>query len=105
MFQSLQPGAAYSAEENVLLPLQYQGRVKNMQAMAVEALEMVGLSGRLRHNPAEMSGGEKQRVAICARPGDQPAIILQMNPPVTWIALRQADYGVILQHITGRAAR
>jgi putative ABC transport system ATP-binding protein len=65
VFQSynLLPGT--SAVENVATPLLYQGvGRKERLRRAGEALERLGLGGRLTHEPSELSGGEQQRVAL-----------------------------------------
>jgi putative ABC transport system ATP-binding protein len=67
--------------ENVMLPLRYQGlekRERRERALAV--LEQVSLTGRIRHYPAELSGGEKQRAAIARAVAANPKIVLADEP-------------------------
>ncbi|HAJ33443.1 MAG TPA: macrolide ABC transporter ATP-binding protein [Candidatus Atribacteria bacterium] len=66
---------------NVELPLTYsRARPKNVKALAIQALEEVGLSNRLNHRPNEISGGENQRVAIARALVNHPSIILADEP-------------------------
>ena len=66
-----------TARENVELPLIYRGvGRKEREALALDALETVGLSHRIDHKPNEMSGGQQQRVAI--------ARAIAARPPVIW---------------------
>ena len=67
--------------ENVELPLIYQGIDPiDRRDMALEALERVGLSGRVKHHPTEMSGGQQQRVAIARAIATHPPIIMADEP-------------------------
>ena len=67
--------------ENVELPLIYLGvNMDDLREMALEALERVGLAGRVKHKPTEMSGGQQQRVAIARAIATHPPIIMADEP-------------------------
>lgn len=79
VFQNFHLIPTMTALENVAVPLELAGR-KDAFAAAARALEAVGLSGRLRHYPGQMSGGEQQRAAIARAFAADPAIILADEP-------------------------
>ncbi len=67
--------------ENVLIAtLPGTGAGKEEETRAKELLDRVGLSERLTHKPAQLSGGEKQRVAVCRALINRPALLLADEP-------------------------
>ena len=68
-----------TALSNVELPLVYSGSLQKRKR-AMEALERVGLGGRARHKPTELSGGEQQRVAMARALINNPSLILADEP-------------------------
>ncbi len=81
IFQGFNLIANLTAFENVELPLIYRGVGKReRKELALESLDMVGLSNRIGHKPSQMSGGQQQRVAIARAIAAKPPVILADQP-------------------------
>ena len=77
VFQRFYLMPALTAADNVALPMAEAGVAKQERRMrALELLRYVGLDGRARHRPSQLSGGEQQRVAIARAMANAPAVVL-----------------------------
>ncbi|MFX1536609.1 MAG: ABC transporter ATP-binding protein [Promethearchaeota archaeon] len=81
IFQSWELIPTLTAIENVELPL-YPSKIPSdkIQKRAMRLLKMVGLANRIEHYPAELSGGEQQRVGIARALVTSPAVIFADEP-------------------------
>ena len=71
----------FSSRENIDLPQLANGfSSKDAQRRSNELLDLVNLTNRSNHRPAELSGGEQQRIAICRALANKPKIILADEP-------------------------
>lgn len=81
VFQFHQLLPEFTALENVMIPAFIAGvGQKEAAASALELLEFMGLTDRAGHKPNELSGGEKQRVAVARALINHPAVILADEP-------------------------
>lgn len=81
VFQFHQLLPEFTAVENVMLPAFIAGMSKSeANKRAMELLDFMGLSDRADHKPNELSGGEKQRVAVARALVNRPAVILADEP-------------------------
>ena len=90
----------FTALENVAMPGMIAGRSRaEANARAEDLLSELGLTARLRHQPAQMSGGEQQRVAIARALANRPQLLLADEPtgnldPATSAAVFQSLYSL-----------
>lgn len=79
VFQSFQLLSGMTALENVALPLELNGE-RNAREQAQQALQATGLGERLHHYPAQLSGGEQQRVAVARAFAIRPQLLFADEP-------------------------
>ena len=81
VFQFHQLLPEFTALENITIPALIAGRSqREARQRAEEVLDFMGLADRATHKPAELSGGEKQRVAVARALVNHPAVILADEP-------------------------
>jgi putative ABC transport system ATP-binding protein len=80
VFQEYNLLSGLNVIENVMLPLRYVKDGKSGRPRALELIDRVGLSDRVRHRPSELSGGQAQRVAIARSMVNSPSLILLDEP-------------------------
>ena len=81
IFQTFNLIQTLSAKENIILPMIFQGiSADKREKRAEKLLRLVQLPDRMNHKPAELSGGEQQRVAIARSLANDPDVILADEP-------------------------
>lgn len=81
VFQFHQLLPEFTALENITIPAYIGGKnPKEAKERAMELLEFMGLADRASHKPAELSGGEKQRVAVARALVNNPAVVFADEP-------------------------
>ena len=79
VFQNFQLLPTLTAMENIMVPLELRGE-KNIKSIALDLLDKVGLADRGHHYPAQLSGGEQQRISLARAFSNKPKILFADEP-------------------------
>ncbi|HEY0158193.1 MAG TPA: ABC transporter ATP-binding protein [Thermoanaerobaculia bacterium] len=102
IFQSFNLIPDLNVFDNVDVPLRYRGLGAAERRQRIEkALEMVGLSARMRHLPSQLSGGQQQRVAIARVLAGDPKLILADEPTGNLDSVMTREIMDLLERING----
>jgi len=102
IFQGFNLFSALTALQQVTTVLKYQGHAPDVaRKMAVDALTEVGLGPRMHQRPSELSGGEKQRIAIARALAKQPKLLFADEPT----SALDGENGQIVIRLLRRAAK
>ncbi len=102
IFQGFNLFSALTAVQQVATVLKYQGRTPDeARRIAVEALTEVGLADRMNQRPSELSGGEKQRIAIARALAKQPQLLFADEPT----SALDGENGQVVIRLLRRAAK
>jgi putative ABC transport system ATP-binding protein len=103
IFQSFNLVSTMSAAENVALSMMFAGVARpERDRRAHELLEAMGLGGRERHRPPELSGGEQQRVAIARALANRPHLLLADEPTGNVDSRTSAEIMALLTELNER---
>ncbi|OLC80366.1 MAG: macrolide ABC transporter ATP-binding protein [Acidobacteria bacterium 13_1_40CM_4_65_8] len=103
VFQSFNLVSTMSAAENVALSMMFAGVARpERDRRAHELLEAMGLGGRERHRPPELSGGEQQRVAIARALANRPHLLLADEPTGNLDSRTSAEIMALLTELNER---
>jgi putative ABC transport system ATP-binding protein len=97
VFQSFRLFPAINALENVLMPARIDGKLGTTRAEALELLESVGMRDKAHLFPNQMSGGERQRVAVARALVKRPAVVLCDEPTASLDSVSGAQVASLLQ--------
>lgn len=100
VFQFHQLLPELTALENVMIPAYIAGlKQKQAEARAHELLDFMGLADRATHKPNELSGGEKQRVAVARALVNHPAVVLADEPSGSLDTQNKAELHQLFFHL------
>jgi putative ABC transport system ATP-binding protein len=103
IFQSFNLVSTMSAAENVALAMMFAGVPRaERDGHAARLLETMGLGGRQRHRPKELSGGEQQRVAIARALSNNPHLLLADEPTGNLDSRTTAEIMALLKQLNER---